>query len=430
MTQFPKTEEYGSESKRIETSQKGRHAPLVALLFSLVFIAAVFPPVNWPDERRNLMLLETGDYGWLYAVGQSALREAVSGFYLVGPFDRVTWGVGQNVDWRYGDGSLRYLTQPLAAPLSYYVAKATNIVIVVAAILGFRLAMGLTQSRRDQLNLYVLSLLLPAASYQLLQVSTDLTFILLSMGLYFITQTKLKIVFAVICCLLTVEDRSFAILACIALAYAAAPKVLLWRKIHHRRALRLALLFGASVIGVVLGRLVASIVLDGGGLLAGFLADPSSLTSASETLAYTRAKGYNLAQSPVLLYAGLAYLPGATEYFVLLIPFYIIALPVFWRLLVFATSRTDELGERAFYLVLSTVVVFFGMTTALHVFEHGRYYFTLAPLLVLALASIFAPRGVQVGAYLRDSTTIQRVTAALFTLNVVLTSAVGIPQLV
>ncbi|WP_310962233.1 hypothetical protein [Nocardioides terrisoli] len=400
------------------------------LVLSLLFVAVVFPPVNWPDERRNLGLLQAGGYGVFYGRFLDALRWLAGGLTDVGPFDASTSHAFVSENWQRIDGALRYATVPGDASTSYYVAKLGNVILVVCAVAIFWYARRRwarsPSSAREETAVYVLALLMPSVCYQLDQISTDIGFILMSAALYFVRSRRGRLIYALAAAACVFEDRSYVILAVIALGYALLPLLMKWRLIRDRPAVRYGALCGAAVAGTLIGTALAHQIQFGAGIVPQYLGEAPGFTDLSTQISYTWGKSFSAIQNPVVLYAGLVYLPSAAEFFVRTVPLYLLALPVFVRLIRIAGRDKSETGQRFFYLLLSVIATFFAITNATHVFQHGRYYFAIAPLLVIALSSIM--QNVRSG-YGADRRALTKVAIIFVSLNVLLTSLIALPTL-
>jgi hypothetical protein len=283
-------------------------------------------------------------------------------------------------------GALHYQTIA-AVPGVYYFAKFANFALAgaFAIVLTLWLCGAGRQPMGKDARVFLLSLCFPSVAYGVMQISTDILFILFSLLPFFLRGRAVSLGFAAVMALLAVEDRSFLLLSAFVLLreiYGA----LLYRRIADaswRRRL------GWLVFFTALTMLAASLVTH-------LLADPKWLNMIAPglgngvalALEYTHGKSYNPAVSLVVFYAGFVILPGATEFFTALLPLYVILLFVLYRFLVFCHSpRFGEDGMQAYSALLSTLTIFFFITGVVHVFESGRYYLYLVPYVVHALLS-------------------------------------------
>ncbi|MEN8705232.1 MAG: hypothetical protein ABF306_03755 [Nocardioides marinisabuli] len=368
---------------------------ITVLTTSLILVAALFPPLNWPDEKRNVFLLERGDYGLLYGPFQRFWRALIESFGSVGAYDELAKQSSESPGWRYFDGALRYATVPGDGNFAYYSAKSANIILILAFVAIFAVLATLTKGRARGISstvLLVTALSTPAVVYQSLQVSTDLLFILMSVSLFFVETKRFQVGFAALAFVLVLEDRSFAILGFTALLYATLPLVIRWQSIARRPVARVTLLLGLCGLGIVLGRVLSTSLLRGNSDWIQRLSSVPGFADVSGSIQYTQLANYSLPVSPILGLAGLVYLPSAAEFFLLTTPLYVLGGFVAWRMAGIAVRNDTRDGARFFYLLAATLLVFFAVTGATHVFESGRYYFTMTPLLVLSLAEMLRGR--------------------------------------
>lgn len=409
-----------------ELGKRNSASWLEILTLLLVFIGYVFPPGNWPDERRNLGIVSTGSYGIIYGPVQHFVYRLATGFLPLQPMDSLVDRLNISPGWRAFNGAMRYDTQVGSAPASYYVAKSVNVLIVILAVLVFRRLMV----RRDptaapyDTRLFVVSLAMPSVCYQLMQISTDMLFLIMSVGLYFVRTRRGIAIYGLLAFVMVLEDRSFAILGATALLYAFLPTMFPARAI--RKPSRRILILSVSVIlGLIAGRIAGDLLLTGNSSFAQEVGSAPGFTDLSGTLSYTYGKSFSAFKSPLVFYAGMVYLPSAGEFLFKTIPLYLVAAPVFWRLGRIAVTEDEDRGRKFFYLTTTVAFIFFCVTGATHVFEHGRYYFTMAPLLTISAATYF---GVDRAA--EPSTKQLKTTLGVFAaLNVILTLAVGVPTL-
>lgn len=400
---------------------------VLVLVLCLAFVASFFPPLNWPDERRNLILAAQGDYGLVYSRFLSAVRYVAAGFIPLDQIDADATAVGLSDGWATMHGSLKYDAQPLLATHSYYLAKSANIVVVVAACAVATVGMrGDDPSRNFGTRTFLLCLLVPSVSYQLMQVSTDILFILMSVALYFVRSQMARLLFVALCVALIVEDRSFAILAVISVLYLFASQ---WSQGLSRfakwgRARRTLVLLIIVSSGAFLGTSAGIFFQSGTSALQGFLAGFSGFGDVSGQLSATHERNYSVVESPILLIAGLIYMPGATEWVLRTAPVYVLGIPIVWKVLSIATDRSDPRSATFYSLLSATLFTFALITTATHVFESGRYYFALIPLMVVAYGSILGNSG-----YFLESKRVAGWVGASFAgVTVVYTSLIGLSQ--
>lgn len=391
------------------------------LILALIFVALLFPPLNWPDERRNVGLLERGDYGLFYGPFQKLFGSIFQGFGFIGPYDALAQQVTESSGWRYFNGALRYATLPGDGNAAYYSAKLGNIVIVLCSVAIFWSVATATKGRKwggASTTLYVTSLTTPAVVYQSLQVSTDLLFILMSVGLFFIETKKFQIAYSALSFILVIEDRSFAILGFIAVLLALLPTIVNWRAVACKPATRTAFLLFFCGTGIALGKGLSGSLLNESSDWMRRLASVPGFDGVSSSVEYTQSVNYSLPISPILGLAGLVYLPSAAEFFLFTTPLYVLGAVVAWRMISISVRDVSQDGKRFFYLLGATVLVFFSVTGATHVFESGRYYFTLMPMMVLSLASLIHRRK-PVYRPPANVTSMVRVSGYLLAINVV-----------
>jgi len=194
--------------------------------------------------------------------------------------------------------------------------------------------------------------------------------------------------------------------------------------VRDRPGTRRMTLVLTAIGGILIGQFLAH-AFHAGSSIASTLSTIPGFGNVTAQTAYTFTKSFSTWQSPVIGYAGLVYLPSATEYFLRTVPLYLLALPVFIRLFRISTRETSEVGRKFFYLTGSVLVCFFTLTNATHVFESGRYYFAMAPLLVISLASLrgFKPADALTASLPRFTTN------TLITLNIILTTAIAAPTI-
>lgn len=357
----------------------------------LLIYGFLFPVLNWPDEYRNVLLLQEGrESGYAFVYGHFA-RLVIAGanaLFDLNELSDALRSVQQSSGFQMIHGDLRYKTIA-GVPSVYHFAKLANFILsglFVAAMLLYLCGTGRqSASRRKDVQVFLLSLCFPSVAYSAMQISTDILFILFSLVPFFLHGRTVSIVFAMAMALLMVEDRSFLLLSVFVLLkefYGA----LLFQKIETagwKKRLGWLVFFSAWAIATAY---LASHLLANPWFLNLFF--PGLGNAVSLALEYTHSKSYNIATSLVVFYAGLIILPSATEFFVAMLPLYLALLFVFYRFLVFCLSGSyGQAGSDAFIALLSVLTVFFFLTGVVHVFESGRYYLYLVPYLVHALLS-------------------------------------------
>lgn len=349
-----------------------------ACLVLLVY-GFLFPALNWPDEYRNVMLLQQGrEDGYAFIYGHFARFVMQIGDTLFGlnELGDALAAVHQSGGYRMVHGALHY--KPVAdIPAVYYFAKLANF-----ALAGLFVAVAAYRLRGDA-RVLLLSLCFPSVAYGVMQISTDILFILFSLVPFFLRGRAVSLAFAALMALLVVEDRSFLLLSAFVLLREFYDALLSGRMAGWRRRLGWLLLFSALTAAAAF---LTAHWLRHPGLLNLFL--PGLGDAVAVALEYTHGKSYNPAVSLVVFYAGFVILPSATEFFVALLPLYLLLSFVFWRFLVFCLSdHYGEDGRRACLALLSVLTVFLFLTGVVHVFESGRYYLYLVPYVVHALLS-------------------------------------------
>lgn len=357
-----------------------------AILLTYGFL---FPVLNWPDEYRNVQLLQEGEhsgYAFIYGHFTRGLMQLADALFSQQELSDVLAAVRLGSGFQMIHGALHYQTIA-AVPGVYYFAKSANFVLAgaFAIVMTIWLCGTSRQPTGKDVRVFLLSLCFPSVAYGVMQISTDILFILFSLVPFFLRGRAITLAFAAVMALLAVEDRSFLLLSAFVLLRE------IYGALLHRR-------IAAASWGTRLGWLGFFTVLTmvAAFLVAYLLADPKWLNMIAPglgngvalALEYTHGKSYNPAVSLVVFYAGFVILPGATEFFTALLPLYVILLFVLYRFLVFGHSaRFGEDGMQAYFALLSTLTLFFFITGVVHVFESGRYYLYLVPYVVHALLS-------------------------------------------
>ena len=355
----------------------------------LLIYGFLFPALNWPDEYRNVLLLQQGEergYAFVYGHFARAVMQGADALFGLNELGDVLGAVQASSGYRMIHGALHYKSVA-DMPAVYYFAKLANLLLAgtFAAVLVLYLSNSNEHSRNKNIRVFLLSLCFPSVAYGVMQISTDILFILCSLLPFFVRDRTSSLGLAFAMALLVVEDRSFVLLSAFILLRELYGALLL-RHIAHaswRRRLHWLLLF--SALGMLAALLVSQLLADPRWLnmLYAGLGDGVALA-----LEYTHGKSYNPLISLVVFYAGLIILPGATEFFVALLPLYLMLLFAFHRFLRYCLSaRFGEEGARAFIALLAVLTVFFFLTGVVHVFESGRYYLYLVPYVVNALLS-------------------------------------------
>lgn len=355
----------------------------------LLVYGFLFPVLNWPDEYRNVTLLQQGSdsgYAFIYGHFAGAVMQAADALFGLSELRDVLDAVQENGGFRMVQGDLHYRTVA-GVPAVYYVAKLANVLIAVlfAVALSLHLRGAGRQSGSKDAQVFLLSLCFPSVAYGVMQISTDILFILFSLVPFFLRGRKVSLAFAAAMALLVVEDRSFLLLSAFVLLREFYDALLSRRLVFAgwRKRLGWLAFFSALTIAAAF-------------LLAYWLRDPHWLNLlypglgdlVALALEYTHGKSYNPAVSLVVFYAGFIILPSATEFFAAMTPLYLMLLFVFYRFLVFCLSANyGEAGRRAYLALLSVLTIFFFLTGVVHVFESGRYYLYLVPYLVHAMLS-------------------------------------------
>lgn len=362
----------------------------VAFVILLVY-GFLFPVLNWPDEYRNVALLQQGrDSGYAFIYGHFArfIMAGADALFGLNELTDVLGAVQQSGGYRMIQGALRYQTIS-SVPSAYYVAKFAN--LFLSGLFAVALAGYLCRADRQNgsgcsdARVLLLSLCFPSVAYGVMQISTDILFILFSLVPFFLRGRAASLVFAAIMALLVVEDRSFLLLSAFVVIREFYGALLSSRMAEAGWKKRLGWLISLSAAAMLAAWLTVHL-LAAPGLLNAFF--PGLGDAVAMALEYTHSKSYNPAISLVVFYAGFILLPGATEFFMSMLPLYLILLFVFYRFLVFCLSGTQgEAGARAYLALLSVLTVFFFLTGVVHVFESGRYYLYLVPYLVHAMLS-------------------------------------------
>jgi hypothetical protein len=360
----------------------------VACVILLVY-GFLFPVLNWPDEVRNVLTLQQGSYsGYAFIYGHfaGAVMQVADMLFGLNELSDVLDAVQENGGYRMVNGDLHFKAIS-GIPAVYYFAKLANLMLAglfVVLLALYFYGRGRPAGNKDA-QVFLLSLCFPSVAYGIMQISTDILFILFSLVPFFLRGRKVSLVFAVAMALLMVEDRGFLLLSVF---------VLLREFYDALLSRRLAGAGWKKRLGWLV--LFVALTLTAAFLFSFWLSDPYWLNLlypglgefVSLSLEYTHGMSYNPAVSLVVFYAGFIILPSATEFFVALLPLYLILLFVFYRFLVFCLSASyGEAGSRAYLALLSVATVFFLLTGVVHVFESGRYYLYLVPYLVHAMLS-------------------------------------------
>lgn len=362
---------------------------LAGACFILLVYGFLFPVLNSPDEYRNVRLLQEGSesgYAFIYGHFARFVMQAADTLFGLNELTDVLGAVQPNSGFQMIHGALRYKTIS-GVPAVYYFAKFANFALAgaFAAVMTIFLC-GTGRQRQDKdVRVFLLSLCFPSVAYGVMQISTDILFILFSLVPFFLRSRTASIAFAAVMALLAVEDRGFLLLSAFVLLREFYGALLFHKLARIGWKKRLGWLLFLSAAVVVAAWLAAHLFANPAFLNMFF---PGLGDAIARVFEYTYSKSYNPAVSLVVFYAGFILLPGATEFFVSMLPLYLILLFVFYKFLAFClSSRYGEAGGRAFIALLSVLTVFFFLTGVVHVFESGRYYLYLVPYLVHALLS-------------------------------------------
>lgn len=355
----------------------------------LLVYGFLFPVLNWPDEYRNLHLLQEGresGYALIYGHFARALIQFADALFGLNELGDVLGAVQTSSGFQMIHGALHYQTIA-AVPGVYYVAKFANFALAgaFAMILTLWLCGSGRQPVGKDVRVFLLSLCFPSVAYGIMQISTDILFILFSLVPFFLRTRNGALGFAAVMALLALEDRSFLLLSAFVLLRELYG-VLLYRRIAAASwSTRAGWLWLLAALAMAVALLLANLLTDPKWLN---MISPGLGNGIALALEYTHGKSYNPVVSLVVFYAGMIILPGATEFFVVLLPLYLLLLFVFYRFLVFCLSTASGAeGVRAYLALLSVLTIFLFVTGVVHVFESGRYYLYLVPYVVHALLS-------------------------------------------
>ena len=368
-------------------------APVYLLGASVILVVYgfLFPVLNWPDEYRNVLLLQEGrESGYALIYGHFA-RLIVAGAHALFDLNEladVLGSVQQSSGFQMINGDLHYRSIA-GVPSVYYFAKLSNFILTglfaAAMLLYLSGAERQSPSRVEDVQVFLLSLCFPSVAYSVMQISTDILFLLFSLVPFFLRGRKSSIIFAMAMALLVVEDRSFLLLSAFVLLREFYGALLFQRIETTQWKKRLGWLVFFSAASIAAAYLVSHL-LSNPWFLNLFV--PGLGNTVSLALEYTHSKSYNIVISLIVFYAGFIILPSATEFFVAMLPLYIVLLFVFYRFLAYCLSGSNgEAGTQAFIALLAVLTVFFFLTGVVHVFESGRYYLYLVPYVVHALLS-------------------------------------------
>jgi hypothetical protein len=367
---------------------------------SLLYVATVllllstygflYPALDWPDEYRNVGLLQEGEesgYALIYGnftrtiVGLSA---SVAGNSSVQDAQRA---VTENPSFKMVNGGLRYLTIS-SVPAAYYFAKLSNI-LLVSLFSGIVLLYLCQRGRFEGGNssyhaqIYLLSLASPAVAYGVMQISTDILFILFSLLPFFIKTKRNSRLFALLMLPLAFEDRSFLIISLFVVLKEFLAARLLNRLSQTSSTSKVLMLLVGVSVAIFLANVVEAVLLDGMLLNAVF---PGLGSVVSASLEYTHTKSFDTITSLIVFYAGIIIMPSGTELFVKYLPIYIAYIPIFYYVIRGFVRKDENETSRAGYIaLLAMLMIFFFMTQAVHVFESGRYYLFIVPYCINAL---------------------------------------------
>ncbi|HZW25958.1 MAG TPA: hypothetical protein VFF26_10790 [Gallionella sp.] len=355
----------------------------------LLVYGFLFPVLNWPDEYRNVTLLQQGTdsgYAFIYGHFAGAVMQSADALFGLNELSDVLGSVRQSGGFRMIMGDLHYRIVS-GVPSAYYFAKLSN--ALIATLFAMAVLLHLRDAGRQPGNkdtqVFLLSLCFPSVAYGVMQISTDILFILFSLLPFFLRGRKVSLVFAAAMALLVVEDRSFLLLSTFVLLREFYDALLSRRIACAGWKERLGWLALFSVLTMVAAFLISSWLRNPHWLN---LLYPGLGDGVALALEYTHSKSYNPAVSLVVFYAGFIILPSATEFFAAMTPLYLMLLFVFYRFMVFCLSDDyGEAGRRAYIALLSVATLFFFLTGVVHVFESGRYYLYLVPYLVHAMLS-------------------------------------------
>lgn len=355
----------------------------------LLVYGFMFPVLNWPDEYRNVLLLQQGresGYAFIYGHFSRAVLEVADSLFELNELSDVLAAVQQSSGYQMINGALHYKVVA-SVPSVYYFAKFANFALagLFAALLVLYLSRTGKQSANKDVRVFLLSLCFPSVAYGVMQISTDILFILFSLLPFYLRSRKAALGFAAAMALLVVEDRSFLILSAFVLLRELYGAILWHRIVLAGWRSRLLWLLRIALLTLLAAFLAAQLLAQPAllNMLYPGLGDGVALV-----LEYTHSKSYNPVVSLVVFYAGFIILPGATEFFVAMLPLYLLLLFVFYRFLLFCLSeRYGEEGARAYIALLSVLTLLLFLTGVVHVFESGRYYLFLVPYVVHALLS-------------------------------------------
>lgn len=349
----------------------------------------LFPALNWPDEVRNVLTLQQGThsgYAFIYGHFAGAVMQVADMLFGLNELSDVLDAVQESGGYRMVNGDLHFKAIS-GIPSVYYFAKLANFVLagLFAAAVVLRLCGTDRQAGNDDVKVLLLSLCFPSVAYGVMQISTDILFILFSLVPFFLRGRAVSLAFAAAMALLVVEDRSFLLLSVFVLLREFYDALLSRRLAGAGWKKRLGWLVFFVALTLTAAFMLSSWLLDPHWLN---LLYPGLGDGVALSLEYTHTMSYNPAVSLVVFYAGFVILPSATEFFVALLPLYMLLSFVFYRFLVFCLSGGyGEDGKRAYLALLSVATVFFLLTGVVHVFESGRYYLYLVPYLVHAMLS-------------------------------------------
>lgn len=367
---------------------------------SLVYVATalllfatygfLYPALDWPDEYRNVGLLQEGEesgYALIYGNFTRAIIGLSSSLAGHSSVQDVQRSVTENPSFKMVSGGLRYLTIS-SVPFAYYVAKLSNILLVsifsgiVLLYLCQRDRWGASNSTYNA-QIYLLSLASPAVAYGVMQISTDILFILCSLLPFFIKSKRNARLFALLMLPLAFEDRSFLIITLFVILKEFLAARLMSKLSRSRPASKILILFAGVSVSIVLANIVEGVLLDGTLLN---VVIPGLGSAVSAALEYTHTKSFDTITSLIVFYAGIVIMPSGTELFVKYLPIYIAYIPIFYFIIRgFVKKDETETSQAGYIALLATVIIFFFMTQAVHVFESGRYYLFIVPYCINAL---------------------------------------------
>lgn len=343
----------------------------------LLIYAFLFPALNWPDENRNFFWLVTGNYESIYATINNLFNTFFYQFFNIYNNINADW-VYLNPEFKRGMGGLRFILLQ-EVPTLYYLAKIVNIIIIEIYIV---IIIILTcKFKVQKLYIPLLFIIYPSVAYNMMQISTDLLYIMACLIPFYLRNFFYNIIFTFVFLLLVQEDRGFIILA--AYVFLRSLFFLGIFDFFLKNFLNKIIFLSISYIAFIF---IGSILLSVFDNLK-IIEQITHSENINAQLIYSTGMSYNPILSIPLLIAGWSYFPSAGEFFYVMVPFYILFLLIITKHILYILKKNKD---RNFYSALYSSLILFAFITSLtHVFEDGRYYLFFIPFFIEFLITYY-----------------------------------------